>query len=136
MGVVVDTSTLVDLERRDESIGTLLQQAPESFLASVVLAELLSGVHLSRRAELRAKRLAWIEAIVIELPLIGFGEPEARTYAEIRAAVRFAGHTIGERDMMIAATALANGHDVLTANVREFERVPGLRVVTLDELAT
>lgn len=136
MGVVVDTSTLVDLERRDDSVETLLQHAPESFLASVVLAELLSGVHLSRRTNLRARRLAWIEAIVSELPLLGFGEAEARVYAEIRAAVRFAGHTVGERDLMIAATALANGHDVLTANVREFERVPGLRVVTVDDLAS
>lgn len=54
----------------------------------------------------------------------------------MNVSLRRAGTPIGERDLMIAATALANGHDVLTANVREFERVPGLRVVTLDELAT
>ncbi|WP_343393958.1 type II toxin-antitoxin system VapC family toxin [Candidatus Amarobacter glycogenicus] len=33
---------------------------------------------------------------------------------------------MGERDLMIAATALANGHEVLTLNRSEFERVPGL----------
>lgn len=36
---------------------------------------------------------------------------------------------IGAADLMIAATALANGHAVMTNNVREFERVPGLEVL-------
>jgi tRNA(fMet)-specific endonuclease VapC len=38
------------------------------------------------------------------------------------------GQTIGERDSMIAGTALAHGHIMVTDNVRKFERVPGLQI--------
>lgn len=40
----------------------------------------------------------------------------------------------GERDLMIAATALSLGAGVLTANVQHFERVPGLRVESWPEV--
>ena len=36
---------------------------------------------------------------------------------------------IGERDLQIAATALVHGHEVLTRNVRDFARIPGLKVI-------
>jgi tRNA(fMet)-specific endonuclease VapC len=42
--------------------------------------------------------------------------------------LRSSGLTIGPYDAIIAATALANGYDVLTDNIREFSRVPGLVV--------
>ncbi|MDZ7727846.1 MAG: hypothetical protein U5Q44_06420 [Dehalococcoidia bacterium] len=53
----------------------------------------------------------------------------ARLFAPLRQCRE---SMIGERDLQIAATALANGHDVLTYNVGEFRRVPGLRVLTID----
>jgi predicted nucleic acid-binding protein len=39
-----------------------------------------------------------------------------------------AGQLIGDRDLLIAATALTHGYDLLTNNLRDFARVPGLRV--------
>ncbi|MFM8910174.1 MAG: type II toxin-antitoxin system VapC family toxin [Gemmatimonadota bacterium] len=46
----------------------------------------------------------------------------------MRLALGTVGQPIGERDLIIAATALAHGCDVATGNLREFTRVPGLRV--------
>lgn len=51
-----------------------------------------------------------------------------REYASIRAEFETHGKTIGPNDLMIAATAKAHGATLVTNNVREFERVPGLKV--------
>lgn len=53
---------------------------------------------------------------------------EAELFAELAVTLRRAGTIIGERDLQIAATAIAGGHQVLTRTVREFERVPGLKL--------
>ena len=53
----------------------------------------------------------------------------ARAHARIWAALERDGRPIGAHDMWIAATALGHGMDVATANVAEFERVPGLSVL-------
>jgi predicted nucleic acid-binding protein len=52
----------------------------------------------------------------------------ARVHARVGADLAAAGLTIGAYDLWLAATCLAHGHAILTANVREFGRVPGLDV--------
>jgi predicted nucleic acid-binding protein len=42
--------------------------------------------------------------------------------------LRRAGNLIAPHDLMIGATALLHGYDVLTHNVRDFDRLPGLKV--------
>ena len=49
-------------------------------------------------------------------------------YGRIRSDLESAGETIGPNDLLIAAHARAAGLTVVTANEREFGRVPGLRV--------
>ncbi len=66
-----------------------------------------------------------------QLPVIPFGEDEAREWARIYAELRRAGTMIGERDLQIAATAMAGGHSVLTRNAGEFRRVNGLEVISM-----
>ena len=53
----------------------------------------------------------------------------ARTYAEVWVNLRSRGQMIGAHDMLIAATAVAYDYAVLTDNVRDFERVRGLRLL-------
>ncbi len=52
----------------------------------------------------------------------------ARVHARLVADLTAAGRLIGPNDVMIAATAVAHGYGLLTLNVREFARVPGLDV--------
>jgi tRNA(fMet)-specific endonuclease VapC len=61
-------------------------------------------------------------------PLLPFSALEAREFGRLFAELRSQGQLIGERDLQIAATALANGHELMTRNAREFARVPGLLV--------
>ena len=60
--------------------------------------------------------------------ILPFDLSAARIHAELWAQLTAAGHMIGPNDLLIAATALAYGYAVLTENVRESERVPGLTV--------
>ncbi|HUF62497.1 MAG TPA: hypothetical protein VMN36_10525 [Verrucomicrobiales bacterium] len=55
----------------------------------------------------------------------------ARCHAQLCADLLTAGQLIGTHDSWIAATGIAYGHAVVTANVDEFQRVPGLAVIPL-----
>ena len=61
--------------------------------------------------------------------LIPLGEIEAREVARLQAVLRRMGTPIGDRDLQIAATALVHGHEVVTRNVKDFAKIPGLIVI-------
>lgn len=69
-----------------------------------------------------------IEALVASIPVVPFEAPADREYALIRSELTAAGTPIGPVDFFIAAHALALGMMLVTANIGEFSRVPGLRV--------
>ena len=90
----------------------------------VVAAELRYGAAKSASKQLSERVGVLLSALEI-LPL----EPPADTrYAEIRHHLARRGTPIGPNDLLIAAHALAADLTLITANTREFERVPSLRV--------
>jgi predicted nucleic acid-binding protein len=103
----------------------------EGLIAAITLAELWIGIHLADNATRADARRTELERIRARFDVVAFGEPEAEAHGRLFAQLRAAGRMIGERDLQIAATAIANGHDLITLNVREFERIPGLAVRTL-----
>ena len=62
-------------------------------------------------------------------PLEPYDEQDMRVTARLRAELRGQGLSIGAYDLLIAGQALARGWTVVTGNVREFRRVPGLDVI-------
>ena len=60
------------------------------------------------------------------LPAVPWGEVSAERYAEIRVTLESAGTPIGHMDMLIAASALAEGCVLVSHNTAHFSRVPGL----------
>jgi predicted nucleic acid-binding protein len=113
----------LDLERH------LVQRQQEEFFLSVVTAsELLHGVHRAVQPEVRTKRSAFVEAILERLPLLPVDLATARAHAQVWATLAAAGMLIGPHDLWLAATCIAHGLTMVTANVREFTRVPGLAV--------
>ena len=94
-------------------------------LCSVVKAELIGGTLRSRRPSAdRAK----VDAFVPQYLSVPFDDAAAEVFARIRFHLATLGMPIGPYDMQIAAIALANGLTVVTHNVAEFSRVPGLTV--------
>jgi tRNA(fMet)-specific endonuclease VapC len=76
----------------------------------------------------RAKRSAFVEGILERFPLLSVDLACARAHAQLWAELRQAGALIGPHDLWLAATCVAHGLTMVTANVREFARVPGLEL--------
>ncbi|MCR9243267.1 MAG: type II toxin-antitoxin system VapC family toxin [Rhodobiaceae bacterium] len=94
-------------------------------VSSVVLAELRYGADKSARPE---KNHLVVDGLVARVEVLSFNQKAADHYGQIRADLERKGLPIGPYDLMIAAHAQAEGLVLVTNNVREFERVPGLRV--------
>jgi tRNA(fMet)-specific endonuclease VapC len=92
-------------------------------ISTVSLAELEYGVQASSYPEKNALALMKFLAIANILPFDNYAAIE---YGRIRAVLRKQGTPIGTMDMLIAAHAKASGLIIVTNNVREFERIPGL----------
>jgi predicted nucleic acid-binding protein len=129
VAVLIDTDMLVDLERGvansavEHAIGN-----EERAISVITVSELLHGVHRARGAQ-RTRRNAFVEHLLAELQAIPITETVARVHADVWARLAARGQAIGAHDLWIAATALAHGLGIATANAGEFERVPGLRLI-------
>lgn len=94
-------------------------------ISSVTLMELIYGAEKSLHPE---KNLSVVEGFVARLEVLNFGNDAAVHTGQVRAELAKIGTPIGPYDNMIAGHARSLGFIVVTNNVREFERVPGLRV--------
>ena len=132
--MILDTSMLVAAERgavRFEALLVGLGAEPVG-IAAITASELLHGCYRAGDAGIRARRAAFVDALLDAIPVLPFGLPEARRHAELWADLRREGTMIGPHDLLIGATALAAGYLLATLNQREFRQVPGLRLVAID----
>ena len=132
MAQLIDTTVFITLERRGLALGALAGAIPDEplALASITAAELLAGVYRADSPGRRARRAAFVEAILEAIPTVPFDLRAARVYASLWAELAAAGRPIGAHDLLVAATALAHGYAVVTENPRHFHVVPGLSVRT------
>jgi tRNA(fMet)-specific endonuclease VapC len=128
MAVLIDTSVLVDAERRGQSLDQAIGDQDRA-ISVITVSELLHGVHRARAGAVRARRSAFVEHLISAIEPLPVTTAIARAHAEIWAELENDGNLIGAHDLWIAATALSHGMDVATANTRDFGRVPGLNVV-------
>ncbi|WP_454845084.1 type II toxin-antitoxin system tRNA(fMet)-specific endonuclease VapC [Pseudomonas farris] len=94
-------------------------------ISAVTLMELIYGAEKSAAPE---KNLAVIEGFVARLEILPFDYEAAAHTGMIRSELAKAGTPIGPYDHMIAGHARSRGFTIVTNNLREFERVSGLRV--------
>jgi tRNA(fMet)-specific endonuclease VapC len=124
---LLDTNIISDLVRRPRgTVATRIANVGEDSICTsiIVAAELRYGVTKSDSKQLSERVGLLLSALEI-LPL----EPPAdQRYAEVRHHLATQGTPIGPNDLLIAAHALAADLTLVTANTREFERVPSLRV--------
>lgn len=130
MAVLIDASILIEYERGRVALDQHLKrhQEEEFFLSVVTASELLHGAYRASRPEVRAKRSAFVEAILERFPLLPVNLATARAHAQLWAELAAAGSMIGPHDLWLAATCIAHGLTMVTQNIREFARVPGLVV--------
>jgi tRNA(fMet)-specific endonuclease VapC len=95
----------------------------EVLVSSISAAELQYGAWASQRREDNLLRL---ERFLAEFDVVAFDEQAARVYGRVRATLKELGTPICPLDMLIAGHALATDAILITNNLREFQRVPGL----------
>jgi predicted nucleic acid-binding protein len=133
MGLVIDTNVFIDAEngRLDLTSLDTFSDNGDAYIAAITVSELLTGVHLARTADIRIRRSAFAEGIIAKLPVLEFNEEVARCYGELYAHFLRprAKATTNVHDLQIAATCIAHGFAVLTSNVADYNKVPGLNIV-------
>jgi tRNA(fMet)-specific endonuclease VapC len=97
-------------------------------LSAIVFHELMFGAAASNQRKANEDKIALFIASG-GIRLIAFEEADAREAADIRAHLKRMGTPIGPFDLLIASQARRARTTLVTANTREFERVPGLTVV-------
>jgi tRNA(fMet)-specific endonuclease VapC len=127
MPFLLDTNVCIGIltGRSTKAVAKLRQLAPtEVRICSVVRAELQFGARNSIRVE---ANLNLLETFLSPFTSVAFDDGAANYYGRIRADLHRTGELIGPNDLLIAAMALANDLVLVTHNVKEFSRVPGLR---------
>ena len=124
---MLDTNTLSDLIRNPR--GVLVQRLssaePDAICTSIVVAcEMRFGAKRKGSHVLTNR----VEQLLASLTILPLDEPADQHYADIRAVLERAGTPIGNHDLFIAAHARSRNVTLVTHNMRELERVPGLRV--------
>lgn len=100
------------------------READALCISAIVLAELLHGAEKSARP---AENRREVERFAARLSVLSFDAEAAAHAGDIRAALERRGLSIGGYDVLIAGHARSRGLVVVTANLREFQRVEGLR---------
>jgi tRNA(fMet)-specific endonuclease VapC len=122
---LLDTNIVIfTMKNRPQQVKRRFQQHHGRMgISTVTLGELVFGAEHSQQVE---RNLADIEAFTARLEVLPFDNKAAYHFGQIRAMLYRIGQPIGPYDMMIAGHARASGLNLITNNVKEFERVPGL----------
>lgn len=136
MGLMLDTNVFIHCERSGGPVDfSQWEEYGDVYISAVTASELLVGVHYAKTDAQRTCRSAFVEAVLARMPVLGFETEEARIHAGLFATLSKQGQMIGAHDLMIAATAIAHNCAVLTENIKEFARVPGLETVSFSRPA-
>jgi tRNA(fMet)-specific endonuclease VapC len=124
MRYLLDTNAVIAILNRTENkvFANVLKHRREDVLtSSIVMHELFFGAYKSER---QSRNIALLESL--QLDILNFDDEDAREAGRIRALLSQAGRPIGPYDVLIAGQALRHQLILVTANLREFSRVPGL----------
>ena len=124
---MLDTNIAIYVIRRrpPEVLATFNQHADQLCISSITLAELIHGVEKSARPD---HNLRQVEDFISRLTVLEYGNKASAHYGNIRAVLERKGTPIGVNDLHIAGHARSEGITLVTNNMKEFERVEGLRL--------
>ena len=125
---MLDTNTVIYIMngRSDRAFFEMTKcDREEICISSVVYAELCFGAEGSNRRDETVGRL---EKFLEGIAVLDFGVEAAREYGRVKQYLRRKGTLIGDHDMLIGAHANSMDLTLVTHNVKEFARIPGLEV--------
>ncbi len=123
---MLDTNIVIYVIKRRpiEVLSTFNLHAGQMCISSITLAELLHGAEKSERTEHNLKQ---VENFTSRLDVLNYNHKAAAHYGDIRADLERKGKTIGVNDLHIAGHARSEGLILVSNNLKEFDRVSGLR---------
>ncbi len=130
MNFLLDTSVCIPLINRTEPrlAERRLDEDPSSvILCSIVKAELYFGARNSMKV---AENMERVDRFCDAFDSRPFDDAAAARYGGVRAQLKREGRPIGANDLLIASIALASNVTLVTRNLAEFQRVPGLDVTS------
>ena len=130
MGILIDTNVLIKAEKGTIVLDSHIEKRKdEEFFISVITAsELLHGVWRAKDEAIQVRRSAFVEAVLTSIAILSIDLPTARSHAQLWARLLSDGQMIGVHDSWIAASCINHGLHLITDNVKEFERIPGLQI--------
>ena len=134
MGVLIDTCIWIDVEQGNiapSDIVAVTGTAPV-YLSPVTIAELKFGAECAATPAIRQQRLAALARIRIK-PVLRIDETTGEIFGSLAAQLKVGGKTHRPRiqDLWLASQAIQHGFTLLTRNLRDFEDIPGLQVMTV-----
>lgn len=136
MGIILDSSVIISAERRGHTVRQILEQVKavqgeiEIGVSVVTIAELVHGAYRTKTQAPQQRRLEFIERLSSDVPVHPVTLAIARLAGRIEGQQEAIGVQFAFEDLLIGA-ALHLGYEVVTLNVRDFKRIPGLSVIQL-----
>lgn len=137
MGLVLDSSVVIDAERRGDNVKQLLEQIVAStgdqraVLSSIGLTELVHGIYRADNLQIRGRRESFVRDLIGSVEVYPFTRETALLAGRIDGEQRSRGIVVPFVDLLIGATALAVSYSLVTANARHFRLIPGLKVLQI-----
>jgi len=134
LGIVLDSSAA---ERRKlapaevvESVQEIAGELP-MILCAISVTEIAHGIYRANTEDLRNRRRAFLDELKATVPIHPITAATAELIAKIGGEQAAHGTNLPLADLIIGASAIELGYAVATSNLRDFRRIPGLRVVQL-----
>ena len=137
MGLILDSSVVIAAERHGDTVEQLIEQIvnrtgdQEAALSAIGLTELIHGIYRARTPEMRLRRETFLNELLADLTVHPYTKETAMLAGKLDGEQQSRGVVIPFGDLLIGATALSLGYQMLTGNLRDFQRIPGLSVVQL-----
>jgi predicted nucleic acid-binding protein len=131
---LIDSTLLIHAERNRLTPARLIAELLERWgdvelaISAMSAGELLHGCWRADSPARRARRQEFVEAVLAALPVVALTLPIMRVFAEVDARLCTSGSKLPTSDLLIGATALCRGDEVVTGNTRHFDKIPGLTV--------
>lgn len=124
---LLDTNILSELIRQPDGViaQRIAEEGEDTICTSIIVACELRYGALKKGAQALSER---VEALLGVIEVLALEEDADSHYAAIRCELSRNGHPVGPNDLLIAAHARALNLTIVTANEREFSRVPSLQV--------
>ena len=135
MGLILDSSVVIAAERRGDTVEQFIERVvnatgdQDAALSAVGLTELIHGLYRAKSSAMRLRRESFLTELLADLTVYPYTKETAMLAGKLDGEQQSKGVVIPFGDLLIGATALSLGYSVLTVNLRDFRRIPGLLVV-------